>query len=151
MKGKHIFSGALCSGIRQCLYVAVWFSFAIPTVHAQISVVVSRAASHTATQTQIKDFFTGTKLHWSSGAKVLVIDRPKTEIGETFYKKLVGRSPAQVRVQWTKLVLSGQAPPPIKGMSEEEVKKLVSENPNAIGFIATSALDDTVKELIRIE
>lgn len=151
MKVKLLSSGAIRAGLRRCLWMAAWFFFVAPTVQAQISVIVARSSAHTATQAQVRDYFSGAKLHWSSGARVLVVDRPKTEIGEAFYKKLVGRSPAQVRVQWTKLVLSGQAPPPIKGMSEEEVKKLVSENPNAIGFIATSALDDTVEELIRIE
>jgi ABC-type phosphate transport system substrate-binding protein len=31
------------------------------------------------------------------------------------------------------------------------VKKVIATNPNAIGYIATSALDDTVKEILRID
>ncbi|MFQ5570363.1 MAG: phosphate ABC transporter substrate-binding protein [Rhodothermales bacterium] len=139
------------TSLRIGLLLLVGLCLAATSAQAQISVVVAISSSHAANQAQVKDFFSGARLTWTDGSKVQVVDQPDTELSETFYKTVVGRSPAQVRVQWTKLVLSGQAKAPVKGKSDAEVKAAVSGNPNAIGFIATSALDDSVKELVRIE
>jgi len=68
-----------------------------------------------------------------------------------FYDKYLGKSVSQVRVQWTKLVLSGQATAPVKALSDEDVKKSVSGNANALGYISTKSLDSSVKELFKIE
>jgi hypothetical protein len=74
-----------------------------------------------------------------------------SELGKKFYDMVIGKSANQVRRQWTKLLLSGQAAPPLKQPSDKNVKKVVAGNPNAIGYIATSALDDSVREVLRIE
>ena len=118
---------------------------------AQISVVIAKSATHAPSMDDIKAYFSAIKFTWSDGAKVEVVDQPETALAESFYTKLVGKSMSQIRKDWTKLILSGQAAAPTKCAGDDEVKKAVAGNPNAIGFIATSALDGTVKEIGKLE
>ena len=118
---------------------------------AQISVIVAKSAEAKATKTEVKGIFTGAKLKWPNGNKIQVVDQPDTELGKKFYDKVIGKSANQVRTQWAKLLLSGQAAAPLKQPSDKTVKKIVAGSSNAIGYIATSALDDSVREILRIE
>ena len=119
-------------------------------VDAQISIVVAKSSTQTASASELKLMFTGSKFNWPGGTKVVVVDQSESTVGRAFYEKFVGKSVSQVRSEWNKLVLSGQAIGPRKCASDEAVKKSVAENPNAVGFVATSALDESVKEIYRV-
>ena len=99
----------------------------------------------------MKEIFSGVRLTWSNGSKIQVVDQSESQIGNKFYDDFIGKSVNQIRVQWTKLVLSGQAVAPIKAQNDDEVKKNVSSKPNAIGYISTKSLDSSVKEIFKIE
>lgn len=118
---------------------------------AQISVVVAANSAVTATPAQAAEMFAGVKTVWPSGAKVQIVDQAETATGRDFYQKCVKRPPTIVRAQWTRLALSGQAVAPKSVAGDAEVKAAVVKTPGAIGYIASSALDGTVKELCRIE
>ena len=118
---------------------------------AQISVVVAASSGLTATESQIADMFTGGKTTWANGARVQVVDQPDTDTGKAFYSGFLKQPVAQIRTQWTKLVLSGQAPAPKKESGSDGVKKSVAGTSGAIGYIATADLDGTVKEIFRIK
>ena len=134
----------------------VYFSFILILTaqnynYAQVSVVVSKSSNNKLTKDEITEVFSGVRLTWSNGSKVQVVDQSESEVGNNFYKNFLGKSVNQIRVQWTKLVLSGQASAPIKAQNDEEVKKNVSSNPSAVGYISTKSLDGSVKEIFRIE
>jgi ABC-type phosphate transport system substrate-binding protein len=117
----------------------------------QISVVVSKSSKQTISQSDAKEVFAGSKTTWSNGNKVQVVDQSGSDVGKIFYDKFLGKSVNQVRVQWTKLVLSGQATAPVKAADDDDVKKNVAGNANALGYISSKSLDSSVKELFRIE
>jgi ABC-type phosphate transport system substrate-binding protein len=131
-----------------CLFLICLTAASAP---AQISVIAPKAASIKITKSGLKEIFIGAKLKWPNGNKIQVVDQPDTEIGKKFYDKVVGKSANQVRSQWAKLLLSGQAVAPFKYPSDNAVKKAVAGAPHAIGYIATSALDDSVQEILRIQ
>lgn len=62
-----------------------------------------------------------------------------------FYAKVVGKSLAQVKAGWSRLVFSGKATPPEEIANSAEVKKILANNANAIGYIEKSAVDASVK------
>lgn len=62
-----------------------------------------------------------------------------------FYKKVLDKEPAQVQAIWSKLLFTGKAKPPKELKTVAEVKKFVSENPNAIAYIDKAAVDDSIK------
>ena len=117
---------------------------------AQISIVVSKSSKQMATPSELKQMFAGARLTWSGGEKVMIADQSDSEVGKSFYQKFVEKSVSQIRTEWTKLVLSGQASAPKKCSDDEAVKKALADNPNSVGFISTGALDGTVKEIHRI-
>ena len=141
--GSHV----LCVALAVVMLVA-WMA---ASAEAQISVVVSKSSTQNASKDEVKEIFSGAKLTWSNGNKIQVVDQPENEVGKKFYDGFVGKSVVQVRTQWTKLVLSGQAGAPTKCADNDAVKKAVAGNPNAVGFVSTSALDGTVKEIARVD
>lgn len=128
----------------------VWLGLAA-AAQAQISMIVSKATAVKLTKSEIKEIYTGAKLKWPNGNKIQVVDQPDTATGKNFYALVIGKSFTQTRSQWTKLLLSGQANAPLRLPADKAVKKAVAGNPNAIGYIAAGALDDTVQEILRIE
>ncbi|NRR29299.1 hypothetical protein HSX11_03780 [Oxalobacteraceae bacterium] len=62
-----------------------------------------------------------------------------------FCKKVLEKTPAQVEAIWSKIVFTAKGKPPREYKSSAEIKKAVSDNVNAIGYIEKSAVDDSVK------
>lgn len=118
---------------------------------AQISVVVSAASSAKATLAQVTDMYLGASTTWPSGAKVQLIDQPESDVGKQFYAKVVKRPVTIVSAQLTKLALSGQGLAPRRVADDAAVKEAVKKSPGCVGYIATSSLDASVKELFRVE
>ena len=137
--------------LTYALAVMVVVALMAASAEAQISIVVAQSSSQKASKDELKEIFSGARLTWSNWNKIQVVDQPESEVGKKFYDGFVGKSVIQVRTQWTKLVLSGQAGAPTKCADNDAVKKAVSSNPNAVGFISSSALDGTVKEILRVD
>ncbi len=121
------------------------------TVAQSISVVVSKSSKNVPSQSDIKKIFTAKKLNWSGGNTIQVVDQAKTDTGNNFYNKFINVNPNRVLVDWTKLVLSGQATAPTKCNDDAAVKKEVASNPDTIGYILSSSLDDSVIEVAKLE
>ena len=67
---------------------------------------------------------------------------------EEFQSKVIGKSDAQLKSYWTALVFSGKGVPPKEVANSAEVKKLVSVNPNMVGYIDKSDVDGSVKVIL---
>lgn len=65
-----------------------------------------------------------------------------------FYERVVGKSAAQVKAIWSKLVFTGKGSAPKEYATNAEIKKAVAADINAIAYIEKSAVDDTVKVLM---
>ena len=63
--------------------------------------------------------------------------------------KLAGRSPAQVKAFWAKLIFTGRGRPPAVVSDREELIDRLIADPNAIGYIDSSYVDDRVKIVFR--
>jgi ABC-type phosphate transport system substrate-binding protein len=131
------------------LFVAM-FILGSASSNAQVSIVVSKSSSWKASGAELKQMFEGVKLTWEGGDKVEVVDQSETSVGATFYKSFLGKTLMQVHNDWSRLVLTGQASAPKRVGSDDAVKKAVAGNSNAIGYIATSSLDNSVREIYRV-
>lgn len=67
-----------------------------------------------------------------------------------FHQKVLGKEPAQVKAIWSKLVFTGKGQAPKEYGSSAEVRKAVAADPNAIGYIEKSAVDDSVKVILSV-
>jgi ABC-type phosphate transport system substrate-binding protein len=94
---------------------------------------------------QAAQFFLGGSVQFTP-----VEQAENSAIRAEFYKKVLEREPGQVQAIWSKIIFSGKGKPPKECKSSAEVKKIISENVNAIGYIEKSAVDDSVKVIATI-
>ena len=120
---------------------------------AQVAVIVNPKSANTSlTAEQVSSIYLGKSNTLPSGATALAVDLPDgAPAHETFYAKVTGKSTAQVKAAWSRLVFSGKATPPKELGSAADVKKFVASNPDAIGYIEKSAVDGTVKVALTVE
>jgi ABC-type phosphate transport system substrate-binding protein len=112
-----------------------------PAAHADI-VVIGHPAGTALSNVQIADVYSG------KSQVVTPLDLPDSASTRAdFYRKAIGKEPAQVKALWSRLTFSGKAQPPKELGDPQTVKKAVAADPKMIGYIDKSALDGSVKML----
>ena len=129
------------------LAIAAGLCAASAGAFAQVAVVVNpKSPLATMTADQVSGIFLGKSNTLPSGGTAMPTDLPDSAATrELFYTKVTGKSTAQVKAAWSRLVFSGKATPPKELASSADVKKFVAANPDAIGYIEKSAVDSSVK------
>jgi ABC-type phosphate transport system substrate-binding protein len=120
---------------------------------AQVAVVVgANSAAAAMTTEQAAGLFLGKSDQLPGVGVALLLDQSESAaVRELFYTKVTGKSPAQVKAVWSRLVFSGKATPPKEIANSATVKKMVAANPNTIGYIEKSAIDASVKVLLTVD
>ena len=116
---------------------------------ADVVAVVSAKSRVTALNSdQVADIFLGKTSHFPDGTQATPVDQSEdSPARERFYAQFTGKSPAQVKAYWSKIIFTGRGQPPRQAADSMEVKRIVSDNPHAIGYIDASQVDSTVKVL----
>ena len=128
------------------LLAAALFGLACSVVAASDLVVIGHPSATELTKKEVADLYLG-----RSRGKTL-FDQPESgDLYGQFYRQATGRSVAQVKSTWARLVFSGSAQLPEQLPNSSAVKQAVAENPNAIGYIEKSAVDGSVKMLLELE
>jgi ABC-type phosphate transport system substrate-binding protein len=95
---------------------------------------------------QVADIFLGKTSRFPDGSAAVPIDQGEdSPVRERFYAQYAGKSPAQVKAHWSKIIFTGRGQPPRQANDAAEVKKLLVENPHAIGYIDAKQVDSSVK------
>jgi ABC-type phosphate transport system substrate-binding protein len=66
---------------------------------------------------------------------------------EEFYLKFTGKSPAQVKAFWSKVIFTGRGRPPRALANDAAVVRALRDNPGAIGYVERDAVDATARIL----
>lgn len=61
-----------------------------------------------------------------------------------FEEKVLKKTPSQVNAYWTQLLFTGKGTPPKDAGADADVKKLVADNPNVVGYIDSGSVDASV-------
>ena len=124
-------------------------AFALPGLACAQDVVAVVSAKSPVTALnpeQVADIFLGRSTRFPDGTQALPVDQvEESEVRERFYALFAGKSPAQVKAHWAKIIFTGRGQPPRQVSSSAEAKKLIAENPNAIGYIEQRLVDDSVR------
>lgn len=103
------------------------------------------------TADQVANIFLGRTNALPSGAAADPVDQPEgSDIRRIFYTDVTGKNFDQVKANWSRLVFTGKATPPKEVIDSTAVKKFVSNNPNAIGYIEIGAVDASVKVVFSV-
>jgi ABC-type phosphate transport system substrate-binding protein len=116
---------------------------------ADVVIVVSSKSTVTAlSKGQVIDIFLAKSVRFPSGSPAVPIDQIEGAAARNeFYMNFSGKSAAQIKAYWSKIIFTGRGQPPKAVSSGEEIKKLLAQNPSAIGYIDRSLVDDSVKIL----
>ena len=119
---------------------------------AELVVIVSANSPVMAlTENQVADLYLGRTSQLPGGAPALPIDLADDAANRaTFYRIVCGKSPAQLRAYWSKLVFTGSGQPPREVADTDAMKKLVASRTSAIGYIDSSQLDASVKAVLTL-
>ena len=100
------------------------------------------------TRQSLADIFLKKTPRWADGSSIEPVDRSLTStLRAAFCRQVMGQSPAEAQIYWTKAMHEGRRPPPVKG-SDEEVLAFVAATRGAIGYVSPNrALPTTVKAL----
>ncbi len=114
-----------------------------------VAVVSARSTVTTLSAQQVADIFLGKSMRLPGGASAVPIDLDEeSPVREKFYVQYTGKSPAQVKAHWSKIIFTGRGQPPRQAASAAEARKLIAENPNAIGYLDAAMVDASVKVVV---
>lgn len=113
-----------------------------------VAVVSVKNPVTTLSKNQIADIFLGKANVFPNGERVVPIDQVEGSAAhDEFYTRFTGKSGAQIKAYWSKIIFTGRGQPPLEAANSIEVKRRVVENPNAIGYIDQKQVDGSVKVL----
>ena len=114
---------------------------------AETSVIVSASnPNSTMDQATISRIFLGKAKSFPDGSQALPVDQNTgSETREAFNSTVLSKSDSQLKSYWSRLIFTGKGTPPKQAGTDAEIKALVANNPNIIGYVDSAAVDGTVK------
>jgi ABC-type phosphate transport system substrate-binding protein len=137
---------------RSCLKsaaLALTLTLVVNSVTADVVAVVSSTSTITSlSNAQVTDIFLGKVNRFPNGTLAIPIDQVEGSLArDEFYANFANKSPAQIKSLWAKIIFTGRGQPPKAVSSSTEVKQLLATNPQAIGYMERSSVDNSVKIL----
>ena len=120
------------------------------TATSEVAVIVNKSiAIESITADIATSIFLGKVNTLPDGTKVEPIDQIDTQKARIeFYTVVVKKDSAQLNAYWSRLIFTGRGQPPKKVADDAEVIALVAANPGMIGYVNSSAANNSVKVLL---
>ena len=101
----------------------------------------------TITALDAKRIFLGKKTSWQDDNQIVIIINHNPQILNSFIRGTVNKSHTQFTIYWKKQLFSGRGVLPKSFKTDKEVLDFVAAHENAIGYIAASSMDDSIKKV----
>lgn len=123
------------------------------SVQAEIVVVCNPGyGGETLSAEQIREIYQGKSTRFPNGDPVKPIDqRGGSDERNQFLSQVMDKTESEMNRYWSRLIFSGKKRPPEVLESSDAVRRWVAKNPNGIGYIDDSYMDESVKVLLRLE
>jgi len=112
-------------------------------------VVAANLGVGALTPAQVSDIYLGRVSRFPDGTVAtpcdLAADSPTRA---AFYERVLGKTSAQVKAHWSKMVFTGRGQPPREVLNDEEAKKLVAGQPGMVCYIDKRRVDSQVKVVL---
>lgn len=138
--------------INTVVLVSTLLACLVPTVACAggIVVIVNKANDNAIDKALVAKIYQGDSRTWPNGGSISAYDLPEDNASRAgFDTEIVGKSQGALKSLWAQNVFTGKALPPKSAASDEDVKKAVAANKNAIGYIQSGSADDNVKVVVR--
>ena len=138
--------------ITKSLMLGLTLVFLQATANAG-TVIIGHPSNNTKLTKEVATkMYLGKAKKFPGGGKAAPVDQSLgNDSRKAFYGKTVGKSDSQIKAHWSRLLFSGKGKPPKVLDNDDAVKKWVAGHPEALGYIDSSAVDDTVKVLYTVE
>jgi ABC-type phosphate transport system substrate-binding protein len=124
----------------------------VSLVQAEVAIIVNNSVSvQSITVDEAANIFLGKVNELPGGIRMVPIDQEDGQkVRAEFYNKVVKKDAAQLNAYWSRLIFTGKGEPPKKMADNADVLALVAANPNIIGYVDASAVNSSVKVLLRV-
>lgn len=125
--------------MKKYIYYIALISSAImlsATSFAEVEVIVHPSNGAALDKDSIQRIYLGKTRAFPGGGEAVAISlKEGTPAEADFTKNVLSKSAKQLKAYWAKMVFTGKGTPPRQIDSAEEMVKLISANPNLIGFV----------------
>lgn len=137
----------------RCWPLATLLLFLHGNLQADLAIIVSAKRNPIKmSQEDVSKIFLAKTTTFADGSRALPVDQTSgTPLRELFNAKVLDKSESQLKAYWSRVVFTGTGTPPKEVGGDNEVKKLVADNPNLIGYIDQTKLDSSVVAIFSIE
>jgi len=114
-----------------------------------VAVVATGNPVATLTRNEVVAIFLGKASRFPDGSQTVPVDQPEgSDARDASYLLYAGKSAAQLKAHWSKIIFTGRGQPPKDVSNSAEVRKFVASNPHAIGYIEKAFVDSTVRVVL---
>jgi ABC-type phosphate transport system substrate-binding protein len=133
---------------RRAIVMAVLATISLPAAAELVVVVSANSPITQLSDNEIADVFLGKLTRLPGGTSLQPLDQAEGSAArEAFYSKFTGKSPAQVKAFWSKLIFTGRGRPPRSLANDAEVIRALRDNPGAIGYVERASIDAATRVL----
>lgn len=124
-----------------------------PSEESDTVVVVIVSAKNPLTEISrlhLADLYMGRTTRFPNGAPAVPVDLQSGSAARAaFCESYLGRSEAQLKAHWSKIIFTGRGRPPAEASNGEAIRTLVAGDPRAIGYLDRRLVDSSVR-VVRI-
>lgn len=115
----------------------LWFSFAgASTAIAQVAIVANKSVEIKDISIQeIIDIFSLEVIQWKNGREITPIEIKGNDATKSIFYDFLGRSSSDIKRDRLRIILAGEATPPLVFDTAEEVLDNIRTTPGAIGYV----------------
>lgn len=125
--------------------------FAAVNVHAEMVVFVAAQSPVDKLDADVaQKIFLGKQTSFPGGAAAVPLDLPDGADRDTFYQKVTGKSAAQIKAYWAKLVFTGKGQAPKEASSAKDAVAQVAKTAGGIGYADRKDIDKSVKVVLTL-
>ena len=131
-------------------FLATSLAFALLAVShgvlADIAIIVNPSNNNTISMNEVARIYMSKTIAYPDGSEAIPLDLPESSsLRDAFLKKVVKKNYQQFKAYWSQLIFTGRGVPPRQIDSQEDIVRLVAENPALIAFVDSRYVDDSVK------
>lgn len=128
-----------------------FISFFASSSLAEISIIVHPDnAIASIDEKAAKKIFLGKSKKFPGGGKAQPIDQTGGAAKKAFHSTITKKNAAKLKAYWSRMVFTGKAQPPKEVADDAGVISKISGDPQAIGYVDSTSVDSSVKEILKI-
>ena len=126
--------------------------FCTSVAFAEVAVIVNPGSGVSSlSDNDVKRIFLGKSKKLGNAKAAPVDSKEGSAARDAFYDKVVGKNAAQLKSYWSTMIFSGKGTPPTEVGNDADVVMHVAKNAGAIGYVDASAVDGSVKAVMKVK